>query len=421
MSHILEDLKHFLDHSPTSWHAVQEIGVRLAMLDFEPLNEKEKWELKAGGKYFVQRGGALCAFKLPSNKPTRARILGSHTDSPALKLKPNPTVQEENMLLLETEIYGAPLLSSWMNRDLALAGRVVIRTGDNQIEEKLVFFDDSPLFLPQLAIHFDRDVNEKGLVLDKQDHLRPIVTLDAEKKGFLEKLIHSQLAFEALLAFDLFLVPVEKARFLGLHGEMIASYRLDNLLSAHASVTALASSTSHPDIQFSIFWDHEEIGSRTQEGAASPFLLDTLERIYSFFGLSSEEKLCFKSESLCISLDVAHAYNPNFSKKYDPQHRPLLGKGVVIKYNADRKYASDSLTVAPIIQACQELGLPYQNYTSHSNSGCGSTIGPIVAYSAGIPTVDIGSPVFSMHSIREVAGCQDHLMLCQLLTHLLDN
>jgi aspartyl aminopeptidase len=417
MSHILEDLKKFLEASPTSWHATQEIGSRLATIDFTPLEEDEKWEVEPGKKYFVQRGGSLCAFSVPAKKPTKILMIGSHTDSPALKLKPNPEIVIEGETLLETEVYGSPLLSSWLNRDLGIAGRVSVQNG-SQIEEQLVFFDETALFIPQLAIHLDREVNEKGVILNKQDHLRPILSLGAQEKNLIEKLLKTQVR-HPILSFDLFLVPLESARYMGLNGEMLASYRLDNLSSAHACTAAIASAPITDSLQMALFWDHEEIGSKTAEGASSPFLLDTIRRIGYALGLTEEEIIRLKNHSLCISVDVAHAFNANFPQKYDPQHHPLAGGGVVLKYNADKKYASDSRTAAPVIAACKKLNLKLQNFVSRSDMPCGSTVGPIIAQSLGIPTVDIGIPIFSMHSSREVIACQDHLDMCQLLTHFL--
>ncbi len=409
-SHILEDFRQFLDSSPTSWHAAQEIGNRFANVDMTPLDESEKWKLGRGEKYFVQRGGSMCGFSLPKGAPTKITIVCAHTDSPALKLKPRPEVRSENMLLLETEVYGGPILSSWMNRDLALAGKVIVQKG-KKISEELVFLEEAPMLIPQIAIHLEREA-----VLDKQDHLRPIFTLTREKTGFLEPYLKRTIDFDTLLSFELMLVPLEPARFLGPEGEMLASYRLDNLASAHACTAAIASTPITDSIQMALLWDHEEIGSRTAEGAASSFLSDVLKRL-----LPDEELIRLKKNSLCISVDVAHAYNPNFPKKYDPNHQPLMGKGIVLKHSADRKYATDVATSAVITSVCNTLKLPLQSYVSRNDVPCGSTVGPIVAHTLGIPTVDIGCGIFSMHATREVMACQDHLDMCQLLTRLLQS
>ncbi len=424
MSHILSDFKAFLDASPTSWHAVKEIGNRLALKDYTPLSEDKKWDLEKGKKYFVERGGALCAFALPESKPKQAMILAAHTDSPALKLKPQPAFQKNNMLQFGVEVYGAPLLTSWLNRDLTLAGRVVITTGKGAPHERLVYLDDTTLFIPQLAIHLDREVNEKGLHLNKQEHLCPILGLTEETKDLhdaLEKLLRRHLSFHKLLSFELFLVPQEPAHFAGIDNELLSSYRIDNLTSVHAALSAMGlshSPTKHL-LKMALFWDNEEVGSRTKEGASSPFLNDVLERIAIHLKIDREEQLILKSNALCVSIDMTHALNPNYPKKHDPQHSPLLGKGIALKYNADQKYASNALSAAIIVHACQTLKIPYQPFAARSDLPSGSTVGPIVATNTGINTVDIGCPQLSMHSIREVMACQDYLDMVRLLTHLL--
>lgn len=420
MSHLLDDLMHFIQQSPTAWHAVHSVGERLTSVDFTPLEEGEPWKLKKGESYFVERGGSVCAFTLPKSMPARLRIVGGHTDSPALKLKPNPDIQSGAFHQLSTEVYGAPLLSSWMNRDLAIAGRIIVENAQGKIEEQLIFLDEVPVVIPQVAIHLDREVNEKGLIIDKQEQLRPILTLNPSEKPQLEPLLKQYVNFKHLLAFDLFLVPLEAPRFLGMRDEMVASYRLDNLASSHACVTAIASAKQSSTLQMMMLWDAEEIGSRSAEGAASTFAEDVIKRIRHFYEMSEEEWQCLKSEALCISVDVSHAYNPNYSKKYDPNHHSIPGKGVVIKYNSDKKYVTDGKTAAVVVSACKHLKLPYQSYASRSDMPSGSTIGPIFASVMGMPTVDLGIPLLSMHSIREVMAVQDHLHLCTLLTHLLE-
>lgn len=423
MSHVLTDLKAFLDSSPTSWHAVKEIGNRLALREFHPLSEEEKWHLEGGGKYFVACGGALCAFYIPHSPIQKACILAAHTDSPALKLKPVPAFQTENMMQLAVEVYGAPLLTSWLNRDLALAGRVIVTNHSGQAEEKLVYLDDALLFIPQLAIHLDREVNEKGLFLNKQEHLRPIVGLaeNGSSGALLEKLLRRHLSFHTLVSFELFCVPHESARFVGYESEFLASYRIDNLVSCHAALNAMGMQKDAHNhmLQMAVFWDHEEIGSRSKDGASSPFLNDIMNRICHSLKLQTEDWMLIKNKSLCVSIDMAQALNPNYPKKYDPHHSPLLGKGIVLKYNADQKYASNALTAAVIIQACKNLNIPYQSYVGRSDIPCGSTVGPLMAQTLGINTVDIGCSQLSMHSIREVMSTQDYIDMVSLLSYLL--
>lgn len=421
MSHILSDFKAFLDASPTSWHATKEIANRLSLREFEPLSEEEKWHLEPGKKYFVQRGGAACAFLLPKEKPKEALILASHTDSPCLKLKPVPAYKSSNMVQFGVEVYGAPLLSSWLNRDLCLAGRVIVTNAAGKAEEYLVHLDDALIFIPQLAVHLDREVNEKGLHLNKQDHLNPILGLTEELKNPLETLLRRHISYHSLLSFELHLVPVEPARFVGMENEMLSSYRIDNLTGVHACLSAIGMLEKAPKhrLQMALFWDHEEIGSRTKEGAGSPFLNHMLERISYGLKIAPEDLLLLKNNSLCVSVDMAHALNPNYPKKYEPHHSPLLGKGIVLKYNADQKYATNALSAAIIVQACQMLKLPLQSFVCRSDLPCGSTVGPIMAQNTGINTVDIGCPQLSMHSIREVMATKDYLDMVRLLTHLL--
>jgi aspartyl aminopeptidase len=425
VTHILEDFKEFLNQSPTSYHAVRELSERLASQDFQPLDEQESWDLKKGERYFTIRGGSLCAFSLPSSTLEKATILGSHTDCPALKIKPHPDYISHNMSLVGAEVYGSPMLSSWLNRDLCIAGRIIVSDAHDNLEEKLVWLDDAPLCIPQLAIHLDREVNDKGLILNKQEHLSPLAGLckeNDEQGAYLERVLRRHIKYKNLYSFDLFLVPMEPARFLGEEGEFISSYHLDNLASAHACVTAMAlnSKVAPNHLSMAMFWDHEEIGSRTIEGAASPFLNDVLRRINALYRLDEESFIRFKNKSFCLSLDVSHGFNPNYKNKYEPHHLPLLGKGIVLKYNADHKYASSALTAALIAQKATALQIPYQSYVTRSDMNSGSTVGPIVAHQMGIPTVDIGVPLLSMHSIREVIACSDQLDMYNLLTAILE-
>lgn len=410
------DFQNFLKKAPTSWHAVQEISERLSQAGFAPLNMRDPWQLQPGSKYFVPQGGSCIAFILPDKKIQKLSLLATHTDSPALKLKPKPFFSVENMTLCGVETYGSPLLSSWLNRDLAIAGRIVVKTSSGKREEKLVFLREMRLAIAQLAIHLDRDVNEKGLVLNKQDHLYPIIGLDRQNLS-LEMLLKKHFSFEKLLSFDLFLVPVEEPKTLGIDQELLASYRLDNLTSVHAALQALlAQKDKEPSLlKMAYFADHEEIGSQSKAGASSSFLPDVIARL----DLSTEEWIRLKEHSLIVSIDMAHGLNPNYAHRYEPQHQPLLGKGVVIKHHAGQRYASDALSVAPIVEACDHLKIPYQHFVCRSDLPCGSTIGPMLAEKLGIATVDIGASQLSMHSIREVIAKKDYEELSLLLNHLL--
>lgn len=269
-------LLNFFDQSPTAWHAVVNCSRELAKHGFHELKEDELWHLKAGRSYFVTRNGSsLCAFTLPKQAPKSMHVAASHTDSPGFKLKPNAGFTKENMQLIGVEIYGAPLLGSWLNRDLGIAGRVVFTDAKEGLCEELVRLDKHPVVIPQLAIHLDREVNEKGLVLNKQEHLAALVGIGSKKSmdDYIETVLMKALKIKHLLAFDLFLYPLEPARFFGEDDELIASYRIDNLASTYAILQGLLSA-KHPHkdrINMAVFWDNEEIGSNTAQGAGSPF------------------------------------------------------------------------------------------------------------------------------------------------------
>ena len=409
----------FLDQSPTSFHAISSIAEQLTSCGFSKIQETEKWNLEKGGKYFVSRGGSLCAFILPTKKIERATLLASHTDSPCLKLKPCSLFTSHNYLQLATEVYGAPLLSSWLNRDLKIAGRAFVKTKDGKCEERLVHLQEPLVSIPQLAIHLDREANDKGCVLNRQDHLNALVGLN--KLPHLEELLIPHLDCKSILAYDLFLVPTEKAALLGIDREMISSYRLDNLLSAHAMLSSLtkAKSSLEETVSIGFFFDHEEIGSSSREGASSCFAKDVFNRLSHTFSLSLEESAILRAKSLAISIDLAHALHPSYESRHDPRNTPLFGKGVVFKSNANHRYASDAASSCKLLSLCKAHDLPYQFYAARGDIPCGSTVGPMIAESLGIRTVDIGSTLLSMHSVRELGSVRDYLDLTALLTHLL--
>lgn len=423
---IIQDLLTFLDDSPTAWHATQTISQRLFDNGFIELNEGAKWQLEQGKRYVVTRNGSsLCAFYMPKTKPTSVRILASHTDSPALKLKPNPEFRKQNMILFGAEIYGAPLLTSWLNRDLGLAGRVVYFDENNQLKESLVQLDRHPFVIPQLAIHLDRDVNEKGLLLNKQDHLSVLAAIDdgTLPTPYFEAILKENLAFRQILGFELFFYPLQRAQLIGYQQQMISSYRIDSLGSVHAALTAFLQVQEDKEdyVKMIAFWDNEEIGSSTAQGAGSPFLPETIERLMLAVQGTREDYLRLLRRSLCISIDLAHALHPNYTEKHDPQHLPLMGKGVILKTNAQQRYASDSRLFALINLVAKEAGAAVQTYVNRNDMGAGSTIGPIQSTLTGIPTIDIGCGQLSMHSSRELTACQDHLTLLELLTAILNH
>ncbi len=417
MLSLIEDFCSFVKTSPTSWHAVKQAGYRLALKDFHPLEEETPWNLQEEKKYFVSRGGSIAAFCLPKKPPSQILLMAAHTDSPALKVKPCPDVQKQGMSLLEVETYGSPILHSWLNRDLALAGRIFVTNSREEIAQHLVFLDDALMVIPELAIHLQREINEKGPLTNKQEHMMPLISLQGSFS--LEALLRRYVSFSSLLSFDLFAVPVEPPRFLGLNSEMLASYRLDNLTSVHAAISAIASYEDSSILPLAVFWDHEEIGSLSWEGAFSSFLNDLLLRIQAFYKMSTEDFLILKRKSLALSLDMAHGVNPMHENKYDPNHQPLLGKGIVLKTNAQMRYASSAETQALAKHIADKAHVKVQSFAMRSDMPCGSTVGPAIAAMTGIATVDLGCPQFSMHSSREVLAVQDYLDLVAFLNQAL--
>ncbi len=418
MDQHIADFMSFVEESPTSWHAVKSACKKLEHAGFSPLDERKKWEIEHGGSYYVARGGSLLAFVAPSNRFEHLHLVGAHTDSPALKLKPHAEYQVENMTMFGVEVYGGPLLSSWLNRDLAIAGTVAYHDREGELQNGMVYLSDAPVVVPQLAIHLDRKVNEEGLKLNKQDHLAALAAID-EPKGYLDRLIKKALPeCEKLLSHDLFLVPMEQPRLIGSANKLYSGWRVDNLGSVHAALTALLEK-KEPEterMKMVLFWDHEEVGSGSAEGAASPFFSDSLERISLAMGLQREEMMRTLASSFCLSVDAAHGLHPNYQSMHEPQHRPLMGKGVTLKVNAQQRYAGDASKWGELAHLCEKVGVPLQRFVNRTDCPCGSTIGPIHSSRTGMPTVDLGYPQLSMHSIRELCSVKDHLAMCKLLS-----
>lgn len=415
-------LMQFLKDSPTAWHAVENLSKKLLKEGFEQLHESAAWKLQGGGRYFVSRNGStLCAFTIPHKKPIAARVAGAHTDSPAFKLKPNTEFRKENMIMLGVEVYGAPLLTSWLNRDLGIAGQVAFTDKQGNVKESLVRLDENPVVIPQLAIHLDRNVNENGLTLNKQEHLAALAALDEgskNKEPYLERLLKQKISCKEILSCELFLYPLEEPRLMGDNGQMLSAYRIDNLNSVHAITTAMLTveNVKGNHMNMAVFWDNEEIGSQTAQGAHSPFFPHLLERVAIALGMTREEYLRLLSQSSSLSVDMAHALHPNYADKHDPRHQPLLNKGIVLKTSAQQRYASDAASSATILSLCHKGKIPVQKFASRGDIPCGTTIGPIHASVTGMPTVDIGCAQLSMHAGRELAGCKDHLEMISLIS-----
>ncbi|GAA4284318.1 M18 family aminopeptidase [Brevibacterium daeguense] len=422
---IAADLAAFVHESPSSYHAAATARSRLLAAGFSELDERQSWELAAGGRYLVIRDGAILAWVMPE-QPTAApgfRVLGAHTDSPAFKLKPNPGFTAEGSLQVGVEIYGGPLLNSWLDRELRFAGRLVTSEGRTVLAQ-------TPAIgrIPQLAIHLDRQVNEK-LALDRQRHMQPVIGLEniAGPSAVLEVLAASAGVDAAdVVGFDVVTIAAQAPDLFGIHDEFLASARLDNLSSVHAGVAALAliDPVGLREIPLLAAFDHEEVGSESRSGAAGPFLADVTERIVGSLGTDSsagrsagpstrpaagsrEAFLQSMAKSICFSSDAGHGVHPNYPERHDPVNRPRLGGGPLLKINAQQRYSTDAVGTAAWARACATAGVRYQEFVSNNAMPCGSTIGPLTATRLGMTTVDVGIALWSMHSAREMCAASD--------------
>jgi aspartyl aminopeptidase len=417
-----QHLLDYIDASPSPWHAVNSTIKQLDANGFEPLIENQPWRLKKNGRYYVTRDGAsIIAFTLGS-KPvaeTGFRIVGAHTDSPGLRLKPKAAHAKQGVAQLGVEVYGGPILATFTDRDLSIAGRVNVRNTDSYTTH-LLHFTESIVRLPNLAIHMNRDVNSKGLLLDKQTQLPLIFGYAAdstEAKRKLDQTIADHLNINPadILTWDLTIYDTQKGSLWGQNQDFIADSQLDNLASCHAALQALITTTKPGSTSICAFFDHEEVGSESLTGAGGSFMSDTIKRVCDFQKTSEEERLRGFANSFFISADMAHAYHPNHPSAYEPEHHATVNQGPVIKTNANQRYSTSADTAARFIQLCKQAKVPYQEYTHRTDLGCGSTIGPMISAQLGMPTVDVGNPMWAMHSIRESAGVLDHGYIISVL------
>lgn len=418
-----QDLLDFIDASPSPWHAVQTCETRLQEAGFCRLAEVDRWSLTAGGHYYVVRGGSsIIAFIVgtPPAAETGMRLIGAHTDSPGLRIKPKPAEDASGMVRLGVEVYGGPILATFADRDLSLAGRVNVRTSDG-FESRLVRFNEPLLRLPNLAIHMNREVNENGLKFNKQTELPLLLGIsrdDAKAEGRFRQPIAEALGVEAsdLLTWELNAYDTQKGTFWGVDREFVANSQLDNLASCHAALSALLASKNPAATSLCALFDHEEVGSESASGAGGSFVSDIINRLAASAGLDAEDQRRMLANSFFISADMAHAWHPNFTAAYEPCHRVLVNAGPVIKSNANQRYSTSADTAARFMALCEKAGVPCQQYAHRTDLGCGSTIGPIVASRLGIASVDVGSPMWAMHSVRESAGVLDHNYMIAALT-----
>jgi aspartyl aminopeptidase len=408
-------LASFISASPSSYHAVAEAARLLSAAAFTRLDESAAWPTEPGRR-FVVRDGAIIAWVQPAgaSATTPFRIIGAHTDSPSFKLKPSPDTGRHGWQQAGVEVYGGPLFNSWLDRDLEFAGRLITRDGAAHLVRT-----GPVLRFPQLAVHLDRAVNAEGLKLDPQRHLHPVVGVDSGvgrpegRGGDILAALAVQAGVEpgAVTGYDVLVADTAAPAIIGFDGDLFAAGRLDNLTSVHAGLTAIIEGASDLDagnyIAVYAAFDHEEVGSATVSGASGPFLSDILTRIGGGLGATDSDRFRAFAQSWCLSADAGHAVHPNYADRHDPANHPLPNRGPLLKLNANQRYASDGPGAAEWTRACEQAGVPFQSFVSNNAIPCGSTIGPLTATRLGIRTIDVGLPVLSMHSARELCGVDD--------------
>jgi len=412
MSNSLEihSLMRFLDVCHTPYHAVEQIRTLLGEVGFVELDESKPWILETAQSYYVVRGNAsVFAFRTPLrfSPDTRLHLVGAHTDFPTLRIKPNTSIFRDGFHLLNVEVYGSPNLSTWVDRDLSFGGLLIFRRkGERELRTRLIE-SNTVVRIPSLAVHLQDP--EKDGKINPQTQMMPILGLGGGDTYF-RHLLESHLEpGEDLIDWDLQLFDNAKATLSGLSGEFVVSSRIDNLASVHAALRALQESPSHSsNLVGAIFFHNEEVGSVSWQGAESRFAPQVLDRIFSTFQASRDLYQAALSRSFFISTDMAHAVHPAYEDRHDPTHRPRMNSGPVIKVNANHRYATEAITSARFREICRTANVDVQVYASRNDQRCGTTIGPAIAAQLGIPTIDIGNSMLSMHSIREMAGSEDH-------------
>ena len=413
----------FIDESPSTYHVVKNCSDILDENGFERIMPREKWEIKKGGKYFLKKSSStIIAFTVGEDFDVKNgfKIFGAHTDSPCFRIKPSPEIVTENVVRLNTEVYGGPILSTWFDRPLSIAGRVIVK-GENSFFPRTVKIkiDEPLLTIPNLAIHQNREVNN-GVKIDKQNDVLPVISLinkNFEREGYLERVILEKTGIkkEDIIDFDLYLYASEKGCLLGANEEFMSSPKIDNLASVYTGLIGLLEAEENQDrINIFVAFDNEEIGSATKQGADSNYLLNTLERISLALGLSRGDFLQMLESSYILSADAAHAAHPAHLGKTDPTNRGRINEGISIKISAKQKYTSDGYSIAVIKQLIEGTEIQIQPFVNESNELGGSTIGPISSTHLDIDGVDLGVPMFAMHSVRELCGIFDVFYLKEL-------
>ncbi len=408
-----EDLADYVVASPSSYHAAQETARRLTACGWVEQDENEPWNVSEGG-HFLVRDGAIMGWVVPAGAGVDSsfRIVGTHTDSPSFKLKPRPAIDRYGWQSVGVEIYGGPLMNSWLDRDLGLAGRVADKEGTIHLVRT------GPVArIPQLAIHLDRQISDAGLKLDRQQHTAPICAVGDESVDILDVVARTAgLRAEDITGHDVYLYDTQRPAVIGVNEDLFASARLDNLSSTHATLTALEDLTpTGRDILVFAAFDHEEVGSATRSGAAGPLLEDVLTRTAHALGADPDQTAAMFARSALLSVDAGHAVHPNYAERHDPDNRPLLNAGPLLKVNSQQRYATDAVGTSLWARACAAAEADWQVFVSNNAMPCGSTIGPISTTRLGITTVDVGVPLLSMHSARELAGVYDLVSLRQII------
>lgn len=425
MSEPITDLLEFIHASPTPFHAVAECARRLESAGFTALDEVEPWGLRAGGRHYVTRNdSSIIAFVVGEGAfaDHGAAVVGAHTDSPNLRIKPHPEVRSNGYLQIGVEVYGGVLQASWTDRDLGLAGRVTyLENGAPQ--SRLVHVDRPIARIPQIAIHLDRTVNKDGLKLNAQTHLPPVVALDGGVDDF-DSWLAGEAGIEpdAMTSCEVMFHAVEPPTVSGLADEFIHAPRLDNLAMCHAGLESLVSAAgmADPRTRAVVLFDNEEIGSETAQGAAGSFFADVVSRVAAVDDAGPEALARGRARTFVISADMAHAVHPSRPDRHDSEHAPRMNGGPVIKFNANARYATDSESSAAFEALCHDVDVPVQKFVMRSDLACGSTIGPIMASRLGARTVDVGNPMLSMHSAREMAGAHDHELMIRVMTRFFE-
>ena len=423
-----QSLIDFLNSSPCNFWAVKTIQDKLASAGYTEYKEGDQWTVKPGDKFYVKKNNsAIFAFSIGSDDPASNgfRIVTAHSDSPGFRIKPNPEIKTEGGIVkLNTEVYGGPILYTWFDRPLSVAGRVLLRSGNVlNPETRLLNVQRPVMVIPHLPIHFNRAVNE-GNPLSKQKDMLPvlgILTSEAEKDNMLVGLVAKELnvKIEDILDFDLFLYPSQKATFVGLHEEFISSGRIDDLSMVHAGLSALLDSDANTrSTKVLAIFDNEETGSGTKQGAASPVLVNLLHRI--IISLGGDESALYRAvaNSFMISADNGHAFHPNYPEKFDPTNHPVMGGGPIIKINANCKYMTDANSSAIFAELCRKAGVPFQYFVNHSDVAGGSTLGNILTAQMDINGVDVGNPIWAMHSCCETGAVADQYYMIQAFRQL---